>query len=81
MPVKDFLFSATIERTGAAVPMATLRKQYAAKFGPITRSEFLAETVAAGFTIAAPAARPSYLVGRAINPQDSINSGSIIKTN
>jgi hypothetical protein len=68
MSIKDFISQTTIERTGGAIPMAKLRKDFIARFGGITRAEFLAETVAAGFLVAVPAARPSYLVGRALTP-------------
>jgi hypothetical protein len=69
MSVEKFILDRTVERTGAGVPLATLRREYAGKFGPIPRAAFLAAVAGAGYTIVAPAGRPSYLVGRAMAQQ------------
>ena len=66
MSVEQYITENTVERIGAGVPLATLRRGYIERFGVVSRAEFLAALTRAGFVIVAPPGRPSYLVGRAM---------------
>jgi hypothetical protein len=66
MSIESFILDRTVERTGAGIPMAALRKEYMGRFGHIPRAAFLAAVAGAGYTVVAPAGRPSYLVNRTL---------------
>jgi hypothetical protein len=69
MSIAHFVRIATIERPGAGVALSDLRRAYAAQYGMIGRTEFLAGLAAAGIATITPEGRPTYVVGRAMAPQ------------
>ena len=68
MSAAEFISSLTVERPGAAITLAQLRRAYVAKFGPISRGGFIAELSRAGFTLMAPEGRQTFLLNRAMAP-------------
>ena len=69
MSASEFISSLTVERPGAVLAIAALRRQYVTKFGPISRGGFIAELSRAGFEIVAPEGRQTFLLNRAMAAQ------------
>ncbi len=66
MSASEFIASLTVERPGAVITVAALRRQYVAKFGPISRGGFIAELARAGYSIMAPEGKQTFLLNRAL---------------